>query len=66
MCWLLLRTAGAGDPGASESTVTAGPFAQVLLVVIFSIIELRSLTDFSRDWAEAVVCQHLLEKAKLL
>lgn len=49
----------AGHPSASKATVAIRILAQVLLVVVFSIVELLSLSDISGDGAKAMLCKNL-------
>lgn len=56
---LLPDTERTGNPGAPKPTVAVGVFAEVLLVIFFSIVELWSLPDFCGDCAKAMLCQNL-------
>lgn len=49
----------AGKPRSPEATVSAGVLAEILLMVIFGVIKLRSLPDFCCDGSEAALRQYL-------
>lgn len=53
-----------GDSGALEAAVAAGDLLQVLLVVVFSIVELLPLQDLRGNGAVAFFIQLLGKKNK--
>lgn len=55
----VLLSERAGDSSSSQAAVTAGVLLQVLLVVIFSVVEGLGLGDLCGDLAEAAVAQGL-------
>lgn len=56
---LLLDPNRAGKPCSSEAAVSARVLTEVLLMVIFSVIKLWSLPDFSCDGTKTALCQYL-------
>lgn len=57
---LFLDPDWAGNPRSPEAAVSIGVLAEVLLMVIFSVIKLRSLPDFCCDGTKTAFCQYLL------
>lgn len=53
-----------GDSGALEAAVAAGDLLQVLLVVVFSVVELLPLQDLRGNGAVAFFIQLLGEKKR--
>lgn len=56
---LFLDPDWAGNPRSPEAAVSIGVLAEVLLMVIFSVIKLRSLPDFCCDGTKTAFCQYL-------
>lgn len=58
----LLNSNRTGDTCPFQTTVSVWDFAQVLLVVIFSIVERLGFHDFCRNWTKTIIGQHLKEE----
>lgn len=52
------------DTCASQSTVSIGVFAQVLLMVVLSIVELLGLSNFCGDGTVTCLCQYLKDRGE--
>lgn len=55
----VLLSERAGDSGSSQAAVTVGVLMQVLLVVVFSVVEGPGLRDLCGDLAQAAGAQGL-------
>lgn len=58
---LVLQSEWTGDSCSFQAAVTVGVLVQVLLVVIFSVVERLGLLDLCGDLVEAAVAQGLRE-----
>lgn len=54
----------AGYAGATEAAVAVGVLAEVLLVVVFRVVEGLALADVGGDGAKAVLGKHLWRQGK--
>ena len=57
--WLFLESYWTGDSGAAQATVSPGVLAEVLLVVVLSIVELMGLGYLCGDFSKAPLYQDL-------
>lgn len=55
----LLHSKGTGDTCPPQTTISVWVFAQVLLVVIFSVVERLGLHDFCRNRTKTIIGQYL-------